>query len=250
MPANKKIGRSGGFYRKSLETMPIPQKTGYLNRKLKEIIRYAYRHSSAIKHKMDSIGVIPKDIQTIQDLEKLPITPKADLIEIQKKNPPFGGFEGVPLGKLRRIFVSPGPIYEPGEANCEELGWAQALYAGGFRPGDIVINTFNYHMVPFALNMLDNSLFRVGCITVPTGVGNTEQQVHILKYLRANGFCGTPSFLLQIAEKAEELGLDPKKDLHLRVGLVAAEMLPESLRSKLEDKFGAPRSKKKGVGLR
>ena len=239
MPAKKKIDRNGGFYRKSLETMPIPQKTWYLNRKLKEILHYAHNHSFAIKHKMDSVGATPKDIQTIQDLEKLPITQKADLIEIQKKNPPFGGFEGIPLGKLRRIYVSPGPIYEPGEADCEELGWAQALYAGGFRPGDIVINTFNYHMVPFALNMLDNSLFRVGCITVPTGIGNTEQQVHILKYLKANGFCGTPSFLLQISEKAEEMGLNPKEDLHLRVGLVAAEMLPESLRSKLEGKFGA-----------
>jgi phenylacetate-CoA ligase len=86
--------------------------------------------------------------------------------------------------------------------------------------------------------MVDNSLRRVGCIVLPTGVGNTEQQVHILKNLKANGFCGTPSFLLNIAEKAEEIGFDPKKDLNLRVGFVAAEMLPESLRSKLEDKFG------------
>jgi phenylacetate-CoA ligase len=78
----------------------------------------------------------------------------------------------------------------------------------------------------------------VGCVTIPTGVGNTEQQVNILKTLKANAFCGTPSFLLNIAEKAEEMGLDLKKDINIRVGFVAAEMLPESLRSKLEDKFG------------
>ena len=93
-------------------------------------------------------------------------------------------------------------------------------------------------MVPFAMHMVDNSLHMVGCVTIPTGVGNTEQQVNILKSLKANGFCGTPSFLLNIAEKAEEMGLNPKKDLNLRVGFVAAEMLPESLRSKLEEKFG------------
>jgi phenylacetate-CoA ligase len=119
-----------------------------------------------------------------------------------------------------------------------ELGWAQGMVAGGFRPGDIAINTFSYHMVPFALHMVDNSLHRIGCVSVPTGVGNTEQQVNILKNLKANAYCGTPSFLLTLAGKAEEMGLDLKKDLNLEVGFVAAEMLPESLRSTLEEKLG------------
>jgi phenylacetate-CoA ligase len=86
--------------------------------------------------------------------------------------------------------------------------------------------------------MVDNSLRQAGCIVVPTGVGNTEQQVNIMKSLRVNGYCGTPSFLLNLAEKAEEMGLDCRNDLSLRVAFVAAEMLPESLRSKLEEKFG------------
>jgi phenylacetate-CoA ligase len=180
----------------------------------------------------------PKDIQTIKDLEKLPITKKAALVELQKKNPPFGGFEGVPISELRRIYVSPGPINEPGEMEYDEVGWAQALYAGGFRPGDIAINTFSYHMVPFGMHMVDNSLHIIECVTIPTGVGNTEQQVNVLKNLKANAYCGTPSFLLNIAEKAEEMGLNLKKDLNLRVAFVAAEMLPESLRLKLEEKFG------------
>ena len=120
----------------------------------------------------------------------------------------------------------------------DEIGWAQAFYAGGFRPGDIAINTFSYHMVPFAMHMVDNSLNMVGCVTIPTGVGNTEQQVNVLKSLKVNAYCGTPSFLLNIAEKAEEMGLNLKKDLNLQVAFVAAEMLPESLRVKLEDKFG------------
>jgi phenylacetate-CoA ligase len=93
-------------------------------------------------------------------------------------------------------------------------------------------------MVPFAMEMLDNALFTLGCVTIPSGVGNTEQQVHILKNLKVTAFCGTPSFLLNIAEKAEEMGLDLKKDINLQVGFVAAEMLPESFRSALEERFG------------
>lgn len=237
MPKQEPMDRTKGFFKKNLETLPHKKRVEYLNRKLRGIIQYAYRHSAAVKNKLDSVGLKPKDIKTTEDLGKIPITKKVDLMELQKKNPPFGGFEGVPISELRRIYVSPGPIHEPGEREYDELGWAQAMFAGGFRSGDIVINTFSYHMVPFALQMVDNSLHLLGCITIPAGVGNTEQQVNVLRNLKANGFCGTPSFLLNIAEKAEEMGLDLKKDLNLRVGLVAAEMLPESLRSKLEGKF-------------
>jgi phenylacetate-CoA ligase len=232
------MDRTTGFLKTNLETMPYKKRLEYLNRKLRGIVQYAYKHSIAIKNKFDSVGLKPRDIQTIKDLEKIPITKKTDLMELQKKNPPFGGFEGVPITEMRRIYISPGPIYEPGEREYEELGWAQGMYAGGFRPGDIAINTFSYHMVPFALQMVDNSLHMIGCLSIPTGIGNTEQQVNILKNLKANAYCGTPSFLLNIAEKAEEMGLDLKKDLDLQVGFVAAEMLPESLRSKLEEKFG------------
>ncbi|MGA2314961.1 MAG: AMP-binding protein [Thermodesulfobacteriota bacterium] len=238
MPKPEVMDRTVGFFKKNLETMPHKKRIEYHNQKLRGIIQYAYKNSIAFKSKLDSVGLKPKDIQTIKDLEKIPITQKTELMELQKKNPPFGGFEGVPITEMRRIFISPGPIYEPGEADYDELGWAQGMYAGGFRPGDITINTFSYHMVPFALQMVDNSLHMIGCISIPMGVGNTEQQVNILKSFKATGFCGTPSFLLNIAEKAEEMGFDLKKDLNLKAGFVAAEMLPESLRSKLEEKFG------------
>ncbi len=218
--------------------MPPRKRVEYLNQKLRRIVPYAYKHSIAFRNKMDSVGIKPKDVPTVEDLAKIPVTEKTALLDLQKKNPPFGGFEGIPIRKLRRIYVSPGPLYEPGEIEYDELGWAQGMVAAGFRPGDIAINTFSYHMVPFAMQMLDNSLFRIGCVTIPTGVGNTEQQVNILKSLKARAFCGTPSFLLNIAEKAEEMGVDLKKDLNLKVGFVAAEMLPESLRADLEERFG------------
>ncbi len=238
MPKPEVMDRTTGFFKKNLETMPQKKRIEYQNQKLRGIVQYAYKNSIAFKNKMDSAGLKPKDIQTIKDLEKIPITKKSDLMELQKKNPPFGGFEGVPITEMRRIFMSPGPIYEPGEADYDELGWAQGMHAGGFRPGDIAINTFSYHMVPFALQMVDNSLHMIGCISIPMGVGNTEQQVNILKSFKATGYCGTPSFLLNIADKAEEMALDLKKDLNLKAGFVAAEMLPESLRSRLEETFG------------
>jgi len=238
MSKTKALDPSLRFFKKSLETMPRAQRREYLERRLRGIIQHAYRHAIGFKHLLDSVGRSPRDIKTIKDLVKIPITKKTDLVELQKKHPPFGGWEGVPLHDLRRIYVSPGPINEPGEKEYDELGWAQAMVAAGFRPGQIAINTFSYHMVPFALNMIDNSLYRVGCITIPTGVGNTEQQVNILRTLHVSAFCGTPSFLLTLADKAEEMGLSPEKDLTLRVGLVAAEMVPETLRSNLEERFG------------
>ena len=238
MPKRENPDRTVGFFRKNLETMPRGKRIESLNRKLRGIVRHAYKHSSAFRNKMDSAVLKPKDIQTLKQLEKLPITKKTDLVELQRQTPPFGGFETVPIQALRRIYVSPGPICEPGEENYDEIAWAQAMIAAGFRPGDIAVNTFSYHMVPFALHMVDNTLHKIGCVTIPTGVGNTEQQVRILKDLKVTAFCGTPSFLFNIAEKAEEMGLDLKRDLHLRVGFVAAEMLPESLRSKLEERFG------------
>ena len=238
MPKKELANQPSAYFKKNLETLPRKKRVEYLNRRLRGIVQYAYGHSAAFKDILDSVGLKPRDIKTTKDLEKIPITKKADLVELQKKSPPFGGLEGVPVHELRRIYVSPGPIHEPGEKDYDELGWTQGMVATGFQPGDIAINTFTYHMVSFGLNMVDNFLFRAGCITVPTGVGNTEQQVNILRNLKVTAFCGTPSFLLNIAEKAAEMGLDPRKDLNLRVGMVAAEMVPESLRSKLEEKFG------------
>src|SRR4030043_468711 len=171
MPKTEVVDRTMGFFKKNLETIPHKKRLEYLNQKLRGIIQYAFKNSVAFKNKMDSVGLKPKDIQTIKDLEKIPITKKADLVELQKRNPPFGGFEEIPISEMRRIYVSPGPILEPGEADYEDLGWAQAMFAAGFRPGDIVMNTFSYHMVPFGMQMVDNSLGRAGCIAARTAGG-------------------------------------------------------------------------------
>jgi len=231
-----KKDRYSGYFSK-YETMTASERRQFQNKKLRQIVAYAYEKAPAIRKKLERAKVKPADLKTVKDLEKLAITEKADLVGMQKKNPPFGGFNGVPPEELRRLFVSPGPIYEPGEMVYDDPRWAQGLYAGGFRAGDICQITFNFHMVPFAF-MLDSSLTMLGCRTIPTGVGNTELQVQILKDLKVTGFLGTPSFLFAAVQKAKEMGFNPKKDLALKVAFVAAEMLPESLRDSLEAEVG------------
>ncbi|MFH1135221.1 MAG: AMP-binding protein [Pseudomonadota bacterium] len=231
------IDRTVGHYHPELEVMTSETREAYLNRRLSEIVRHAYDNAPAMKDKFDRAGVRPEDVVRASDLEGLPITEKAELAALQKKDPPFGGLVAAPLKELRRIFASPGPIYEPYDLVYDDDRWSQAFFAAGFRPGDIGQITFSYHMVPFAM-MLDDSLRQLGCLSVPTGVGATELQVGIMRDLKVTAYLGTPSFLKAMADKAEEMGLNLKKDLNLRVGFVAAEMLPESLRAELEDRFG------------
>ena len=231
-----KVDRTSGYFNEKSETMSEEERRNYLNGKLREFVTYAYDHSGAAKGKFDDTHVRPEEIDTIDDLERLPVTTKSDLVEMQKSHPPFGGFEGVPIEKMRRIYVLPGLIYEPGGWEYKDTRWAEAIYACGFRSGDIAQNTFNYHMWPFAF-MLDDSLKMLGCTTIPTGAGNTQMQVQIMHRLRVTGYVGTPSFLMSIAERAEGMGYDLKKDFSLAVGFVGAEMLPESLRERVEGNF-------------
>jgi len=228
--------RTQGLF-KPEEAQGPEQRRERLNGKLRKIIAHAQAKAPAFRAKLEAAGVGPEDIRTIEDLQKLPITEKADLVELQKKAPPFGGFVARPGAELSRLFVSPGPIYEPWDRDYKDDRWAEALFACGFRPGDTGLITFSFHMVPFAF-MLDASLAALGCRSVPTGVGNTELQIQTLRDLGVEAYLGTPSFLKAIANRVQELGLDPRKDLRLAVGFVAAEMLPESLRGELEETFG------------
>ena len=139
-------------------------------------------------------------------LAGLPVVRKLDLIELQKKQRPFGGLVASRWGTLARVFSSPGPIYEP-EGRCADY-WrtARALYAAGFRPGDLVHNSFSYHMTPGAW-ILEAGAQALGCTVFPAGVGQTEQQVEAMADLQPNGYVGTPSFLRILLEKADELGV-------------------------------------------
>lgn len=230
------IDRRHGFFLKEMETMSREKREAYQRDKLSKILLHGYLHSKAIRARFEKAGIKPVEIKDLKDLEKLPITKKADLVNAQKERLPFGGFEVLPEEGVRRIYVSPGPVYEPGEWDYDDIRWAQALYASGIRGGDIVLNTFNYHLTPLAL-MLDESLQMLKATVIPVGPGNISMQINLMRQLRVTGYIGTPSFLMAIIEAAEGMHLDPKKDLHLEATFVGAEMFPESLRHKLESKL-------------
>jgi phenylacetate-CoA ligase len=229
--------RKKGFFDKGLETLPPQEREDHLAKKLLEFIKYAYGHSRVFRQGLDEQGIRPADIQGLQDLERIPLISKDDLAARQKEAAPFGGFETIPPHKAQRIYINPGLVFQPEMGEHEIKSWAEALYACGMRPGDIVQNTFNYHGWPVAFT-LDDALRMVGVTGVPTGVGNTLMQIRVMQALKTTGFIGTPSFLMTLAERAEAMGIDVKEDLALEVGFCTAEMLPEGLRQRLEEKFG------------
>ncbi len=202
-----------------------------LDDNLRKTIEHFYNSAPAFRRRLDSAGLHPHDIRSIDDLAKLPILRKDDLIELQRSDPPFGGMLTIPTSELRRVFQSPGPINEPGPRLADSGRWAVALEAAGFRSGEIVMNCFGYHMTP-AGTSLENSLETIGCVVIPGGTGNQEQQVQMMVTFAVSGYVGLPSYLKALMDKAAALGTD----LHLRHAFVLAEPLPPSLRQELKER--------------
>ncbi len=174
-------------------------------------------------------GVDPHAVTNHTALAKLPVLRKSELLQVQRENPPFGGFNVTPPGKVRRLCMSPGPIFEPEGHQEDFAGSARALYAAGFRPGDIVHNSFSYHLTPGAY-ILEGGAHALGCAVIPGGVGNTEQQVDAIAQLKPNGYVGTPDFLKVLLDAAQKAGKDASS---IRRGLVSGAALPGSLRDEL-----------------
>jgi phenylacetate-CoA ligase len=225
--------KNSEFYDK-LEIMSPLARQKYLDRKLSEKAAYAYRHAPAVKKLFDDAGVNPGDIRTVKDLEKLPVTRKTDLLEMQKANLPYGGVLAMPVENVERVFISPGPIYE---IQPSTIKWfAKAFWAAGFRKGDIVINTFTYHMSPAGI-LFHEALRDCGATVVVAGTGNTDLQIQIMKDLKVSGFVGTPSFLMTVIKRAEETGNNLKRDFSLKRAWFTGEMLPPSLRKTFEEDY-------------
>ncbi len=217
--------------------MPWESRKGLLGNKLKQIFSHAYEHSRAYRRMYEKARISPSHISGLEDLQNLPLIRTGDLVAHQKTHMPFGGFETINCENMRRIYVNSGPIWQPGEIGFDDTSWAEGMCGVGFEKGDRVINTFSYHLWPIGF-MLDESLKMIGATVIPTGPGNTLMQVKIMEALQVNAFMGTPSFLMTLAQRAEGMGMDIKNDLHLEKALVSAEMLPESLRSRIEAMFG------------
>ena len=171
-------------------------------------------------------GIAPDDIRESAALARLPLTRKSDLIELQKAAPPFAGMTTLPASELGRIFMSPGPMFDPEGKRPDFWRFARAMFAAGFRAGELVHNTFSYHFTPAGF-MADMGAHALGCAVFPGGTGQTEMQVAAIAGLRPQAYIGTPSFLRIILEKGDELGADTSS---VTKALVSAEALPASLR--------------------
>lgn len=228
------VDRRRGYWNREKETMTPAARERYQARWLERLLAHAWERAPGVRRRLEQAGLGPRDLRGPDDLARLPVLKKSALPDLQKADPPFGGFCTVPMRELRRIFVSPGPIFEPMGPEISAWHAETALYAGGFRPGDVVLDTFLYHLVP-AAHELDEALNLIGCTVVPTGVGNTDTQVAVARAVGATGYVGTPSFLMTILERARELGVGR---LGFEVAQVGAEPLPESLRTRFEEEWG------------
>jgi phenylacetate-CoA ligase len=213
-----------------LETRSPKAREAALMAALPKHVAHAKRHAPGFARILKDVR--PEKINSREALARLPVTRKSDLASLQKELPPLGGLNATPVEKLAKLFVSPGPIYEPEGRGADWWRTARGLFAGGFRAGDRVANTFAYHFTP-AGSMLESGAAALGCTVVPTGVGQTEMQVAAIRGLGIGGFLGTPSFLKLIVEKADEM----KADLScLKKAQVGAEYLPPTLRSAMKER--------------
>jgi len=153
--------------------------------------------------------VDPAAVASRGALAKLPVTRKSDLNAMQRAQLPFGGLNATPISGVARIFMSPGPIYDPEGRGPDFWRSARTLFAAGFRAGDVVLNCYSYHLTP-AGSMFETGLHRLGCAVIPGGTGQTEMQARVIADLRPSGYVGTPSFLKIILEKCDELGVDTR----------------------------------------
>jgi phenylacetate-CoA ligase len=191
------------------------------------VVEHAKEHAPYFAHVLKDVD--PSQVNNRTALAALPVTRKSELIELQKQQAPFGGLNAVPVGQLGRVFSSPGPIYDPQGRTGDYWRFGRALWAAGFRRGDLLHNAFSYHFTPAGF-MLDLAAQAIGCAVFPAGTGQTELQLQAIADLKPTGYGGTPSFLKILLEKADELRSDTSS---LRNALVSGEALLPAVRELL-----------------
>ncbi len=215
-------------YYDNLETRAPASREAALLSALPSLVAHAQKAAPAFGKLL--AGVDAATVTSRAALASLPVTRKGELFDLQKSGrakDAFGGFSALVRGpRMPRIFSSPGPVYEPEGVAKDYWRAGRAMYAAGFRAGDLAHNAFSYHMTPGAF-IMESGLHAVGCTVFPAGVGQTEQQLQAIAELRPDGYAGTPSFLRILVEKAIETGSDISS---MKKGLVGGEAFPPSLR--------------------
>jgi phenylacetate-CoA ligase len=221
-------------YFDELETMSADSRSYIRSIKLVEAVTCAYQKSVSAREIMDRAGVKPQDIQTPADLQKLPITRKNELIDLEKQRL-FGGFLTISFEDVARVFIAPGPVYEP--LHSENIKWfAKSFWAAGMRRGDIAVNTFSYHMSPAGI-LFHEAIRDCGATAVPFGTGNTEILIKTMLDLKATFFVGTPSHLMSVIKKGQEIG-HAWSEFSIKKAWFTGEMLTAAMRNTLEKDFG------------
>lgn len=216
------------MYNSKAEFQPASEREQSLLNKLPEFIDYA--KSSCPHYQSLLADVNATDITSRAALAKLPITRKSVLLNLQKRNFPFGGL-AAEQGNISRIFQSPGPIYDPESDASDWWRMGQAFDAAGFKQGDIVQNCLSYHLTPGGF-ILDSGARACGCSVIPAGPGQTEQQLDVIEHLKPQGYCGTPSFLKIILDKAKAQSRDVSS---LTKALVTGEAFLPSQRAEFAE---------------
>ena len=223
----------------ALETRDPSERERALMAALPLQVAHAQAHTAAFAELLQ--GVDASQVTSRAALARLPVTRKHELLERQKAkraDDVFGGFSalgwgtGRSGGRAQRVFQSPGPIYEPEGEGRDPWRLARALFAAGFRAGDLAHICFSYHFTP-AGAMMESGAHALGCTVFPGGTGQTEQQVQAIAELRSAGYVGTPSFLKLIVDKAAELGVALPS---LHKALVSGEAFPPALRDWLAER--------------
>ena len=217
-------------YYDDLETRSADQRQSEQYAALRALLSRAKSKSPYWQNTLADID--PDAITDPAALAKLPVTRKTELADQQQAVPPLGGLNTVPVGDLAHVFMSPGNVFEPDSTDPDHWHFARALFAAGARKGDLVHNTFSYHLTP-AGTLVETAARALGCPVFPAGVGNTELQVQAMAHLRPAFYAGTPSFLKILLDKAQELGADVSS---VRNASVGAEPFPPSLRQEFADR--------------
>lgn len=212
------------------ETRPPEARAAAQERQLIGQLVHAKEHSPYYGELLRWVD--PDDLSSLDDLRLLPVTRKTELMARQSDAPPFGGIATVEGRDAQRLFASPGPIFEFDTARPDFWRVARAMFAAGFRSGDIVHNAFSYHLTPGGW-ILDGAARALGCAVIPAGIGNTEQQVEAIAHFRPQGFTGTPDFLKVLLAKAEEIALSADS---ITKALVSGGALFPSLRQDYSDR--------------
>ena len=199
----------------NLETRSDSERFHDIGEQLPVQIKNAKENSSAFSEILKNIN--PEDINSIEDLSKLPVLRKSELVKLQSENPPLGGLITGNLNRLDQIFQSPGPIYEPGMVKHDWWRSGRALKAAGIGEGDIVQNCFSYHFTPAGM-LSEQGVLAVGATVFPAGTGQTELQARAAAEIGVTAYIGVPDFLQIILDKGEELELDLSKIKKALVG--------------------------------